>query len=52
MSEYLYWKIKGDSLVLALIEGEVCAKATRGRRKFEWVDNIRSWRNEMKTQED
>ena len=35
------------SLTLATIELEVCAKGRRGRG-FEWVDSIKSWRNEMK----
>ena len=47
LAKYDHWKRRGDSLVLATIEGEVCAKARRGRQKFEWVDNIRSWRDGM-----
>ena len=32
---------RGDSLGLATIEGVVCVKGRRGRRRFKWVDNIR-----------
>ena len=47
LSKYDYWKRRGDSLVLATIEGEVCAPGRRGRRRFEWIDNIKRWRNGM-----
>ena len=47
LRKYDHWKRRGDSLVLATVEGEVCAKGRRGRRRCEWIDNIRNWREGM-----
>ena len=38
--KYDHWKRRGDSLVLSTIEGEISAKGRRGRRRYEWIDNI------------
>ena len=43
ISKYGHWKRRGESLVLATIEGEVEGKARPGRRKTAWTDNIRDW---------
>ena len=45
--KYGHWKRRGDSLVLATIEGEVNAKGRRGRRRVEWSDNIAEWNGGM-----
>ena len=47
LAKYDHWKRRSDSLVLATIEGEVGAKGRRGRRRAEWVDDIRRWRGGM-----
>ena len=47
ISKYEHWKRRGDSLVLATIEGEIGARGRRGRRRYEWIDNIRDWTNGM-----
>ena len=44
LKKYGHWKRRGDSLVLATIEGEVCEKSKPGRRKTEWISNILDWR--------
>ena len=41
--KYRHWKRRGDSMVLATIEGETEARCRRGRRRREWVDNIITW---------
>ena len=47
LSKYDHWKRRSDSLVLATIEGEVGAKGKKGRRRAEWIDDIRKWRGGM-----
>ena len=42
-----HWKRRGDSVVLATIEGELNHKARRGRRRQEWMDNILEWEEGM-----
>ena len=44
LKKYGHWKRRGESLVLATIEGELCAKGRQGRRKREWIDDIIDWR--------
>ena len=41
--KYGHWKRRGDSIVLATIEGETEGKGRRGRRRMEWMDNIKTW---------
>ena len=43
LRKYDHWKRRVDSLVLATIEGEACARGRRGRRRCEWINNIRNW---------
>ena len=45
--KFEHWKRRGDSVVLAAIEGEVEGKGRRGRRRTEWVDNIKEWSDGM-----
>ena len=40
--KYGHWKRRGDSIVLATIEGKTEAKGRRGRRRMEWMDNIKT----------
>ena len=47
LKKYDHWKRRGESLVNVTTEGEVCARLRRGRRKQEWMDNIREWRGGM-----
>ena len=42
-----HWKRRGDSVVLMTIEGETESKGKRGRRRKEWIDNIREWEGSM-----
>ena len=44
--EYGHWKRRGDSIVLATIEGETEGKGRRGRRRMEWMDNIKHGKDE------
>jgi hypothetical protein len=41
--KYGHWKRRGESLVLATIEGETEGIGRRGRRRVEWVSNIFTW---------
>ena len=41
--KYGHWKRRGDSMVLATIEGETEGKGRHGRRRMEWMDNIITW---------
>jgi len=43
--KYDYWKRRGESVVLDVIEGEVEGKGRRGRRPTEWIHNIGEWRD-------
>ena len=43
LSLYGHWKRRSDSLVQMTVEGEVEGKATPGRRKTGWIDNISNW---------
>ena len=43
LSMYGHWKRRSHSLVQMKGEGEVERKATPGRRKTEWIDNIKKW---------
>ena len=43
LAKYAHWKRRGESLVLAAVEGEPPGKRKRGRRRIEWHDNIREW---------
>ena len=45
MRKYSHWKRRGDSLVIATKEGEVCAKGRR--RRTEWIDNVSEWMGRM-----
>jgi len=38
--KYGHWKRRGESMVLASIEGETDGKRKRGRQKMEWMENI------------
>ena len=40
--KYGHWRRRGDSIVLAMIEGETEGKGRRGRRRMEWMDNIKT----------
>ena len=37
------WNRRGESIVLATIEGETEGKGRRDRRQMEWMDNIKTW---------
>jgi len=39
--KYDHWKRKDDSVLRAAVEGEVERRRRHGRRRREWVDNIR-----------
>ena len=41
--KYRHWKRRGESVVLATVEGETDGRGKRGRRRVEWVDNIIHW---------
>ena len=41
--KYGHWKRRGESLVLATIEGETKGTGRRGRRRVEWASNIFTW---------
>ncbi|XP_063596230.1 uncharacterized protein LOC134773083 [Penaeus indicus] len=43
IQKYGHWKRRGESLVLATIEGETEGVGRRGRRRIEWVSNIFNW---------
>ena len=43
ISKYGHWKRRPDSVVLAVIEGEVEGRNKRGRRRINWFDNIPKW---------
>ena len=43
--KYGHWKRRGDSIVLATIEGETDRRGKRGRRRFEWMTNIITWQD-------
>ena len=49
LQKYGHWKRRSNSLVLATIEGEVNAKGRRGRRRIEWMDNIKEWSGGLTT---
>ena len=49
LRKYDHWKRRGDSLVLATIEGEVSGRGRRGRRRQEWISNIIEWRGGIET---
>ena len=51
MRKYSHWKTRGDSLVLATVEGEVCVQGRRGRRRTEWIDNESEWMGEGSSKE-
>ena len=38
-----HWKRRGDSIVMANIEGETEGKGRRGRHRMEWMDKIKTW---------
>ena len=38
-----HWKRRGESVVLASIEGETQGRGRRGRRKVDWMNNIITW---------
>ena len=40
MRKYRHWKRRGESLVLASVEGEAEGRGRRGRRRMEWMTNI------------
>ena len=35
-----HWKRRGESLVMASVEGEAEGRGRRGRRRMEWMSNI------------
>ena len=39
--KYGHWKRRGDSVVLATIDGETEGEGRRGRCRMEWMDNIK-----------
>jgi len=41
--KYGYWKRRGESMVLASIEGETDGKRKRGRQRMEWMENLITW---------
>ena len=43
--KYRHWKRRGESMVLATVEGETEGRGRRGRRRVEWSDNIIHWEN-------
>ena len=47
--KYYHWKRRGESLVLAAVEGEIGGRGRRGRRKAEWIDNVRQWEGGMQS---
>ena len=47
LRKYGHWKRREDSMVLATVEGEIEGRKRRGRRKTEWIDNIREWHGGM-----
>ena len=38
--KYRHWKRRGESLVMASVEGEAEGRGRRGRRRMEWMSNI------------
>ena len=43
LRKYRHWKRRGESMVLASIEGETDGRGKRGRRKVEWMTNVIRW---------
>ena len=43
LRKYRHWKRRGESMVLASIEGETEGRGRRGRRRVEWISNIVHW---------
>ena len=47
IKKYRHWKRRGESLVIATVEGEIEGKRKRGRRRIDWAENISQWEGGM-----
>ena len=47
LRKYVHWKRRGNSLVMASTEGEVCGKGRQERRKTGWITNVIQWRGSI-----